>query len=51
MKRYVVMTGMFLFCAAGCVPADGMRQTGAGLLAATGLVSQNQASTLIDATS
>lgn len=56
MKRYLltfgemVMVGLFLLAVSGCVPGDGMRQTGAGLLAATGFVSQGQADTLLKTT-
>jgi len=42
------MAGIFILGTAGCVPADGMRQAGSGLLAATGLVSQSQANTLTE---
>lgn len=50
MRQRIVIAGLLLMAATGCVANEGLRQTGSTLLAATGVVTQEQASTLIDAT-
>lgn len=50
MRHRSMIAGLLLMAATGCVAAEEFRQTGASLLAATGVVSHEQASSLIDAT-